>query len=254
MKEQLSQKHAVITVETNPDWEAEEYIEEPATKATPEIKEQYNIHVGKFAPSIKKSADRLIDAIRDTKLKQSIHDQKERCEKWLTEKKFGNKQKDTIAENDLKDFRSSPYEWMRTDLRKRINEGEILLKQPNEEKEKEGIRQTKLKNEGSLRNLNEAYQRKIPLKLEREFTPSEINLEDGRLFKIGQYTNELNQYLKEQNKDYKIIGVVERGNEHFIVFRTNEGKRVGVSMGACQKMLRQERQRDEDQNNKEKAA
>lgn len=187
-------------------------------------------------PNIIKQNQEKELGIYDSKLRDTIYEQSEKYERRLT-KKYGDTIKDKQNEEDLKDFKQSPYGWIKTDLEKSIRNSKVDLAIAKDNIQKKEIEEKIKENGDILKLLDQAYKKNIPLKLDRNFNSQEITLDNGNLFKVGQYTTEINKYIGKENSLYEIIGIVQRRNDDFLILKTNNGDTVELNTKVALKIL-----------------
>lgn len=135
-------------------------------------------------------------------------------------------------------FRKSPYKWMIVATTNSINNLKAELEVTTEEVTRKKIEKDLEERNKDLENLNQALEKRIPLKLERNFNDKEIIFQNGQSLNIDESFEEINKYLGKQNKDYKIIGLVQRGDDRYLALRTDQGKEIEIHMNVVEKTFK----------------
>lgn len=135
-------------------------------------------------------------------------------------------------------FRKSPYKWMIVATTNSINNLKAELEVTTEEVTRKKIEKDLEERNKDLENLNQALEKRIPLKLERNFNDKEIIFQNGQSLNIDESFEEINKYLGKQNRDYKIIGLVQRGDDRYLALRTDQGKEIEIHMNVVEKTFK----------------
>ncbi len=177
------------------------------------------------------------------KLQKDIYEMARACKHALIDKLARNR-RNQRAENDLEHFTSSPYGWMTFDIKNKIrilNDELDRLKITKGRRGEQEINKDTEYEQGKLDKLSRAYKDRVPLKLDRYFTPQEINLEEDMVFKVDEWTNEIGEYVRNKSSRYIIDGVFQRRDHDYIALKNDTGETFYISMFDIKKAI-EERQ------------
>ncbi|MEK7585648.1 MAG: hypothetical protein AAB477_00200 [Patescibacteria group bacterium] len=165
----------------------------------------------------------------DLKLQNEIYRE---ADYWrdILKRKSGDKKRDERNMREMETFERSPYGWMKEALTNAINKNKALLSGTTDTRERQRIDEKIRINTESLNNIDHAFEKNLPLKLDRKFTPNEMPLGKDTIFKVGDWTKEINDYVDGKSSKYSIEGVVQRRNDDFIVLKNDKGETVEINL------------------------
>ena len=173
----------------------------------------------------------------DMKLIEFAHNQAGTWKKILS-RKYGDEIKDKRNERDLAEFNQSPYAWMVGAWNRTISNGRRDLKLKTISKAQQQIIEKNIKDaEEKLGNLKQAFEKNLPLNLDRNFTKKEIVLSGGKTFNVDKYSTAINKLTKSNNTNYEIVNVVQRKYGDFIVLRTKDGE-VELDISKAERIIK----------------
>lgn len=172
----------------------------------------------------------------DLKLQVNIYNQVNFWKNVLNEKT-----EDSIArernKKELRDFNLSPYGWMKVALTNTVYKYKSELEATDNTSRRKELEKKISTNQSHIDDLDIAYEKNIPLKLEREFSKKNITLNDGRLFDVAESINYINKITRNNSKTYEVLGAVQRGNDEIIILKSDSGEQVDLKSNTAKRIL-----------------
>jgi hypothetical protein len=177
-------------------------------------------------PEVKKSLEKNILSKEDFQIQQRIYKEIEHWKEVFT-RQYNAEEKNKINKTNFVNLKSSPYKWLHERLKSENKKLEAEIQKlsdtdENEKKLKEKKSEILRSNKKTQEDLKVAITKRIPLKLERNFTPEEIMLRD-RHFNVIENKATLNKYFAKET-DYTIEGLIQKGHDRFLLLRTSAGE------------------------------